>query len=395
MSKTRRMENAVYLQSGGPTAVINTSFLGVYETFTKERREDVFYVSRYGITSLLERKLEPVSGSFERLRYEPGAHFGSVRKMLPEDLDDPIGKKIIEILSEYQISYVYCNGGNDSMDTAYKIHCYCQKYGYECHVIGIPKTIDNDLYGCDHTPGFATAAKFVANALLASTYDEYSYRKGKILIVETMGRDAGFVAASAILAFLRNMAPDYIYVPEVAFDVTAFLDKAIDTYRKKGHCIVVISEGIRDDKGNLIASFRKEKDAFGNTLVGGVAAYLCSLLSNCGYPARYLELSVLNRASSFVLSGRDLEEAYAVSREAYYASLETSGKMIALKRISSSPYQIQYEKIDLKDCRRSASSLPLCYINETKDNILPSYLDFVKPLIEGNVSSLGDDGLLL
>lgn len=386
--------NVVYLQSGGPTAVINTSFLGLYETFLKEKREDVFYVSRYGISSLLNQSLEKVESSLSYLRYEPGAHFGSIRKMLPDDLDDPIGKEVIEILKEYQIRYVYCNGGNDSMDTAFKIDSYCKKYDYECHVIGVPKTIDNDLFGCDHTPGFGTAAKFVANALIAATYDEYSYKKGKIFILETMGRDAGFVAASAILASLRNMAPDYIYVPEVDFDVDLFMEKAIRTYEEKGHCIIVVSEGIKDKNRQLIASTRKSKDVFGNTLVGGVSSYLCSLFAQKGYPARYLELSVLNRASSFMLSKCDSDEAYEVGKEAYYTSLEDSGKMITIERVSSNPYQAKYGKIDLKDCRKSASSLPLCYINEEGDNILESYLDFVKPLIEGNVDSLKEDGLL-
>ena len=164
--------NAVYFQSGGPTAVINTSFLGVYETFMSYRETEKFFVSRYGISSLLENKLEEVKGDYSFLRFENGAHFGSLRKFLPEEEDCEIGATLVGNLKENNIRYVFINGGNDSMDTAYKVNRYCLYHHYDCYVIGMPKTIDNDLYGCDHTPGYGTAAKFVCNTLLTLTYDE-------------------------------------------------------------------------------------------------------------------------------------------------------------------------------------------------------------------------------
>lgn len=386
--------NVLYLQSGGPTGVINCSFLGLYETFRKQNNNGTFYVSRYGISSFLEGKLEKIEGDYSFLRYKPGSHFGSLRKMLPDDISDPIGKEIANLLVKFNISYVFCNGGNDSMDTAYKLDCYCQKYQLDCKVIGIPKTIDNDLYGCDHTPGYGTAAKYVANSTIAITIDEYTYKKGKILLLETMGRDSGYVAASSYLASLRGMKPDYIYVPEVPFDTSVALDKAIKTYEEKGHCVIVVSEGIRGKDGKLIAS-PNVKDAFGNSVVGGVGSYLSSLFQQRGYKARAVELNTLNRSSTFLPCTTDIEEAYQVGAKAYLYALEGySSKMVTIERVSSVPYVVKYGLIDLKNSRKEASSMPTKYINEAGDNINDSFLEYAAPLIRGNEIPLDEDGLL-
>lgn len=386
--------NAVYFQSGGPTAVINTSFLGVYETFMSYRETEKFFVSRYGISSLLENKLEEVKGDYSFLRFENGAHFGSLRKFLPEEEDCEIGATLVDNLKKNNIRYVFINGGNDSMDTAYKVNRYCLYHHYDCYVIGMPKTIDNDLYGCDHTPGYGTAAKFVCNTLLTLTYDEYSYKKGKILLVETMGRDSGYLAASAVLTAVRGKRPDYIYVPEVDFDIDSFMEKAIRTYQEKGHCIIVISEGIKDKKRELVSS-KGKSDAFGNKIPGGVANYLAALLSEKGYSARAVELNTLQRASSYLLSMTDSNEAYEVGRTAFLSAYnKESGKMVALHRVSNDPYMIEYPLIDLSLSRREASSMPKEYINEAGDNIKDCFIDYVKPLIVGNAVALKDDGLL-
>ncbi len=386
--------NALYFQSGGPTAVINTTFLGVYETFLSYATDQRFFVSRYGISSLLENNLEEVKGDYSYLRLENGAHFGSLRKLLPEEENAAIGKEIVDNLKKNDIRYVFINGGNDSMDTAYKVNRYCIYHHYTCYVIGLPKTIDNDLFGCDHTPGYGSAAKFVANSILSLTYDEYSYKKGKILLIETMGRDSGYLAASSVLCAVRNKRPDYIYVPEVTFDIDSFMKKAIDTYQKKGHCIIVISEGIKDEKGELVSS-KGKSDAFGNKVPGGVGNYLSALISEKGYPSRCVELNTLQRSASYLLSKTDSEEAYQTGKIAFLSAYEKkTGMMVSLKRILSSPYQIEYPLIDLTLCRRKASSMPKQYINETGDNINDSFIDYVKPLVSGNVDALMDDGLL-
>lgn len=386
--------NALYFQSGGPTSVINTTFLGVYEAFLSYSSDQKFYVSRYGISSLLENNLEEVKGDYSFLRLENGAHFGSLRKLLPEEEDSDIGKEIVENLKKNNIRYVFINGGNDSMDTAYKVNRYCKHHGYTCYVIGIPKTIDNDLYGCDHTPGYGSAAKFVSNSVMALTYDEYSYKKGKILLIETMGRDSGYLAASSLLTAIRGKRPDYIYVPEVTFDIDAFMEKAIRTYKEKGHCIVVISEGIKDENGQLVSS-KGKSDAFGNKVPGGVGNYLSSLISEKGYPSRCVELNTLQRSASFLLSKTDSEEAYQTGKNAFLSAYEgMTGMMVSIKRVSSDPYRVEYPLIDLSLSRRKASSMPKEYINETNDNIKDSFLEYVRPLISGNVDALMEDGLL-
>ncbi|MBS7383797.1 MAG: diphosphate--fructose-6-phosphate 1-phosphotransferase, partial [Bacilli bacterium] len=302
--------NCLYLQSGGPSAVINSTFQGLRDAYQKNR-EGKLFVSPYGISGLINEELLDKSDDTEDYSFLPGAHFGSLRKMLPEEVDAPIGKEIIEKLKKYEISHLFLNGGNDSMDTAYKIQRYFDYYGYQGTVLGLPKTIDNDLFGTDHTPGYGTAAKFVANATLAIYDDEYTYRKGKIILIETMGRDSGYVAASAKLCALRGKDPDYIYVPEVPFDIFSFLDKAIKTYQEKGHCIIVLSEGIRNQEGKLISDSQKD-DAFGNRIVGGVSNYLTSLLLEKGYPARNIIFNTLNRSSSFLPSLTDINEARMV-----------------------------------------------------------------------------------
>lgn len=386
--------NCLYFQSGGPTAVINTSFLGVYETFLSLKKEEKFFVSRYGISSLLDEKLEEVKGDYSFLRAENGAHFGSLRKMLPMEEDSEIGKEIVSHLQKNQIRYVFVNGGNDSMDTAYKINRYCLYHHYSAKVFGIPKTIDNDLFGTDHTPGFGSAAKFVANNVITLTRDEYSYRKGKILLIETMGRDSGYLAASSSLAALRGYKPDYIYVPEAEFDIDSFLDKVTSLYERKGHAVIVLSEGIKDKTGALIAGQGKA-DAFGNLIPGGVAGYLASLLQGKGFPTRFVELNTLQRSASYLLSKTDTEEAYEVGKTALLSALKgETGKMVGMKRISEEPYRIEYILVDLVKCRKDATSMPVSYLNESGDNINDSFLTYAAPLVCGNVSVLEEDGLL-
>lgn len=395
ISKTK-YNNVLYFQSGGPTSVINATFKGLYDEYLKDKERGEFFVSKYGISSLLNDDLTKIEeNSLPKLEYRPGSYFGSLRMKLPLDSKDPIAIKIIENLKKNKIGYVFVNGGNDSMNTAYRLYCYAKENSLDLKVIGIPKTIDNDLYGCDHTPGFATAAKYVANMVIATSIDDKTYQKGRVNIIETMGRDSGFVAASAILASLKDQKPDYIFLPEVKFSTSLFLEKIKKTYQEKGRCLVVVSEGIRDGNGVLIATDSNSKDAFNNAQVGGVSKYLASLVSKEGIKTRAIELSVLNRASSFLPCLTDINEAMEVSSHAYIAAKEgKSGIMITLLREKGKEYKVKYGEIPLNEVNDKVVLLPKKYINDTFDNIDESYIDYVLPLIKGNAISLDELGLL-
>lgn len=388
--------NVCYFQSGGPTAVINATFKGLFDAFKQDKNAEKFLVSKYGLTGLLNNKLVEVKSSDTiNLDYRPGSAFGSLRKKLPEDSSSEEAKTIIKNLKKNNIGYLFVNGGNDSMNTAYRISCYAKDNNYDLKVIGVPKTIDNDLYGCDHTPGFGSAAKYVANCVIATSIDDKTYAQGRVNIIETMGRDSGFVAASSILAGQKGEKPDFIFVPEVPFSTEEFLAKVKETYNRRHRCLVVVSEGIRDKNGNLIAADNSTKDAFNNTTVGGVGKYLAALVSKEGIKTRGIELSVLNRASSFLPSLVDIKEAKEVSTRAYKAAMKGhSGVMITLSRKDTINYAPVYGEIKLEEVSDKVVTLPLKYINKTQDNINASYVRFVAPLIKGNAIALDKDGLL-
>ncbi len=393
---TTAKNNVCYFQSGGPTQVINSSFLGLFDTFRKDPKRGKFYVSRFGVNGLLNGELESVifKRDFSSLLFTPGANFGSARVKLPEDLNAIEWQNIRKTIEKYRIGYLFVNGGNDSMDTANKISLRAKEKKRNLKVIGIPKTIDNDLLFTDHCPGFGSAAKRVANASIAIQKDDYSYQTGRINILETRGRDSGFLAASSLLAKKKGLAPDFIYVPESAFDLKTFLDKAISRYKEKGHCFIVVSEGIRNKEGKLILA-SKDKDSFGNIQNGGVADYLASLLSNRGRKTRGIELSLLNRAGTFLPSFTDIKEAYECGKRAYiFATLGTSGKRVVRKRLSSKPYRITYVDVPLSRVANKAKKMPLSYLTTSGDNIRDSYLDYVSPLIQGERKVFGPDGLL-
>lgn len=387
--------NILYFQSGGPTSVINASFLGLIETYRSLGLKGHFYVSRYGVSGLLNGTLEEIDlDNPPDITYRPGSYFGSLRLKLEDDPNGEQALAIIDALRKYHIDFIFPNGGNDSMDTALKLSSLVAHHGLSTKVVGIPKTIDNDLFGCDHTPGFGTAAKYVINATVSVALDDLTYQQGRVNIIETMGRDSGFLAASSKLACLRGVGPDYIYVPEVPFEAESFLPKCKKTYLEKGRCLIVVSEGIRDKQGNLIVS-SSSKDQFGHHQVGGVSSYLAGLLRQEGLKSRAIELSVLNRASSFLPSNQDIQEAKEVAGEALKAALEgKSACMICLKRVNDSPYEISYEAVDIKEIANRVVYLPKEYINETGDNILDSYIPYCLPLIQGNAMPLGEDGIL-
>lgn len=395
---TTANKNRCYFQSGGPTQVINSTFVGLYSEFSGDPNHGKLYVSRYGVNGLIKGKLENIlpgkDKEYRHLLSTPGAEFGSARIKLSNDFDSPVRQAIAKNLAKYKIGYLFVNGGNDSRESAALIQERVKAKNRNVHVIGLPKTIDNDLYGTDHCPGYGSAAKYVANSVIAIAKDDLSYEKGRINIVETRGRDSGFLAASAILAKKKGLAPDFIYVPETHFDIQAFLDKAISCYEKKKHCLIVVSEGIRNKDNELIVS-QKQKDSFGNIQIGGVANYLASLVAEKGFKTRGIELSLLNRASTFLPSLQDIQESGACGGNAYHRALEgLSGVMVTIQRSPSLPYNSGIDAVPLSEVIGKIKQLPLSYITESKDNIKDSFIDYVAPLITGRFNPLDDDGLL-
>lgn len=386
----RKIFNAIYGQSGGPTSVINASAYGLIKEAKKHPDKiGKIFAMHYGIEGLLNEDIIDVSSFKEKelkaLLTTPGAAFGSNRYKLNDEISDKAKfDKIIEIFNKYNIHYFFYNGGNDSMETILKISRYAKKVNYELYAIGIPKTIDNDLEILDHTPGYPSAAKYIANSVSSIYFDDASYKKGRVNIVEIMGRDTGWLTASSKLAELNGAKVDLIYVPEVSFDLKSFLKKVKTIYENKGHCLVCVSEGIRDHNSKLIGVMQEMKDTFGHTQLGGVSVFLSSLISKeLGYKTRYIELSLLQRANSIIPSRVDIKEAIKCGSFALKSALVgKSQKIVTINRTSSANYKAKYSLTPISKVANKVRYLPLTYLNETEDNINESFISYLLPLIE-------------
>ena len=271
-------------QSGGPTSVINASAYGVIRTALDSDCITNVYGAEHGIKGVLEDRLFDMSQEdpkeLELLKYTPSSALGSCRyKMKDPDEDDTDYKRILEVFKKHDVRYFFYNGGNDSMDTCNKISKYMQKVGYECRVMGVPKTIDNDLYGTDHCPGYASAAKYIATSLMEVYQDAHVYDTGMICIVEIMGRHAGWLTAAAALATKYGAGPDLIYLPETDFDMDTFLADVQRVYKETGICMVAVSEGIHYADGSFVSEAKTSAtDGFGHAQLGGLAALLASIV---------------------------------------------------------------------------------------------------------------------
>ena len=270
----------IFGQSGGPTSVINASAYGVIRTALDDPNITAVYGAAHGIKGVLDDRLfdmgQEDAGELELLKYTPSSALGSCRyKMADPDVDDTDYKRILEIFKKYDVRYFFYNGGNDSMDTCNKISKYMQKVGYECRVMGVPKTIDNDLFGTDHCPGYASAAKYIATSCMEVYQDARVYDTGMVCIVEIMGRHAGWLAGAAALATAYGAGPDLIYLPEVDFDMDRFLADVERIYKETGNCMVAVSEGIHYADGSFVSEAKTSAtDGFGHAQLGGLAAML-------------------------------------------------------------------------------------------------------------------------
>lgn len=393
--------SAVIGQSGGPSSVINASAYGVIKTALESDCITKVYGAFHGIQGVLNDQLmimdEEDPKELEKMLYTPSSALGSCRyKIADPDADDTDFKRIIEIFKKYNVRYFFYNGGNDSMDTCNKISRYCAKVGYECRVFGVPKTIDNDLYGTDHCPGFASAAKYIATSFMEVSRDSKVYNTGMITIVECMGRHAGWLTAAAALACTKGDGPDLIYLPEVDFNMDQFLADIKRVYAQKHNCLVAVSEGVHYADGSFVSEAQTSgTDGFGHAQLGGLAARLANIVkAETGAKVRGIELSLLQRCASHCASGTDIEESFTVGKKCVEAAIAgETGKMVGFKCDRSNGYHCEYVLFDLKDVANTEQKVPLQWITPEHNGVTQEFIEYCSPLIQGETAQTKVDGL--
>ena len=397
-------KNLIVGQSGGPTAVINSSLYGVVSEGI--RQEEIGHV--YGMVNGIEGFLKGTVLDFEEalpkekleyLTYTPGAYLGSCRYKLPQSLEDPVYPELFRKFEEMNIGWFFYIGGNDSMDTVSKLSRYAETVNSEIRFIGIPKTIDNDLVLTDHTPGFGSAAKYVAStvreiAIDASVYDN----KKSVTIVEIMGRHAGWLAAASVLARkFEGDNPVLIYLPEVAFDPEQFLADVQKAFEHTSNLVVCISEGINDGNGKFVCELASDVgvDTFGHKMLTGSGKYLENLVkARLGVKVRSIELNVNQRCSSAMLSTTDEKEAIASGSFGVQAALKgTTGMMIAFHRTDDADYHITFAPEDVNLICNQEKTVPLDWITGNGSDIGQQFIDYALPLIQGSVKVPEEGGL--
>ena len=396
---------AVIGQSGGPSSVINASAYGAIKTALESEAITHVYGMSHGIAGLLKDDLMDLGkedpNELAYMKYTPSSALGSCRyKLKDPDEDETDYIRILEIFKKYDIRYFFYNGGNDSMDTCNKISKFMLRNGYEVRCMGIPKTIDNDLAGTDHCPGFASAAKYIATSVMEVYHDARVYDIGTITVLECMGRHAGWLTAAAALANVAGCGPDMIYVPEVDFDLDAFTAKVKEVYAQQKKCFVVVSEGIHDKEGTFIAEYANKnmaKDAFGHSQLGGTAAYLANYIKEqTGAKVRGIELSLLQRCAAHCASQTDIDESFASGKAAVENAVAgITDKMVGFERSydEKGNYVCNIKLFPLTIVANTEKKLPLEWINDTHDGINQGFIDYALPLIQGETQLPKVNGL--
>ena len=389
----------IFGQSGGPSSVINASAYGVIKTALDSEYITKVYGANHGIKGVLEDRLlvmdEEDPKELERLLYTPSSALGSCRYKIP-DVDDTDYKRILEIFQKYDVRYFFYNGGNDSMDTCNKISKYMAKVGYDCRVIGVPKTIDNDLFGTDHCPGFASAAKYIATSIMEVYRDCHVYDTGMITIIECMGRHAGWLTAAAELANLSGEGPDFVYVPEVDFDMDQFLADVTARYEQNKNCMVAVSEGIHYADGSFVSEAKTSAtDGFGHAQLGGLAAHLAAVVKEkTGAKVRGIELSLLQRCAAHCASGTDIQESFASGKAAVEAALAgETDKMVGFVCTRENGYHCETKLFELSKVANFEQKLPLEWINDAHNGVTKEFVDYCLPLIQGETPMVKENGL--
>ena len=389
-------------QSGGPTSVINASAYGVIRTALDNPNITNVYGAEHGIKGVLNDRLFDMgkedTKELELLKYTPSSALGSCRyKMKDPDVDDADYKRILEVFKKHDVRYFFYNGGNDSMDTCNKISKYMQKVGYECRVMGVPKTIDNDLFGTDHCPGYASAAKYIATSCMEVYQDARVYDTGTICIIEIMGRHAGWLTAAAALATEYGAGPDLIYLPETDFDMEQFLADVERVYKERGNCMVAVSEGIHYADGSFVSEAKTSAtDGFGHAQLGGLAALLANIVKEkIGIKVRGIELSLLQRCGAHLASETDIQESVMAGKAAVENAVAgITDKMVAFEReIVDGHYVCKTKLIDLSDVANTEKKVPLAWINDAHNGVKREFIDYALPLIQGEPNLPKEDSL--
>ncbi len=384
--------NAVYAQSGGVTSVINASAYGVIKAAWDSDIIENIYGGLYGINGVLEESLvdiqqeDPVA--IEKLPLTPSAAFGSCRKKLPSlEQNRTDFERIIEVFKAHDVRYFFYNGGNDSMDTAYKVSQLAREMGYELSCIGVPKTVDNDLPVTDNCPGFGSVAKYNAVSMLEASLDVASMHRDstKVFVGETMGRHAGWIAASTALARRSEEdGPHIVLLPEIAFDEEAFLAEVERVRSRVGYCVVAVSEGLQNREGKFVAD-SGTKDMFGHTQLGGAGDFIAGFVKEkLGFKVHNALPDYYQRSGRHIASRTDVEQAIAVGKAAVrLAAAGNRGEMVTIVRENDEPYTWTVGSTDIVNIANKEKVLPAEFIREDGLHVTEAFIRYARPLIEG------------
>ncbi len=396
-------KNCMIAQSGGPTSAINASIAGIISAVTESGCYDKIYGAIHGVSGLKNEKFIELSENFsdkanlEALKISPAMYLGSCRVRLPEYNDDPDSyEQMFSVFEKMNIGAFFYVGGNDSMDTAAKLSAYAKSIGSDVRIIGVPKTIDNDLFETDHTPGFGSAAKYIATTMREIAYDTAIYDLRQCTIVEVMGRDTGWLTAATALA--RNEfddAPQLIYLPESTFTAEKFLEDVENRLKIRKNVVVAIAEGVKRPDGKYVNASEGIVDAFGHGQLAGISKALENFVKEeIGIKSRSIEVNIPQRCAGHISSKTDLDESFELGRFSVSLAADgMSGKMAGVKRVSNKPYKAEFRAVDVSTVANKVKKVPRNWINERGNDITPEFIDYLSPLIQGEVNVPYENGL--
>lgn len=401
--------NAIVGQSGGPTAAINATLAGVIRGAMASEAIGTLYGMRNGIEGLQNERLLPLDPLFETedarrlLEQTPAAALGSCRKKLPDVQSELPGdvavyRAIFDVLRRYDIRYFFYIGGNDSMDTVAKMTAYAKKTGYDCRFVGVPKTIDNDLMHTDHTPGFGSAAKYIATSVSEILRDCAVYTTKAVTVVEIMGRDTGWLTAASALGRLSGgEAPDYVYLPEYPFCADRFFEDTATALQKHPNVVIAVSEGLRFADGRYVGEGTQNgvTDIFGHRYLAGTGKALEHMVKEkFGCKVRSVELNILQRCAGHLLSLTDIRESVEIGKAAVEAALAgVSGETMVYERFSTAPYSCRISHRNVSEIANRTRYVPDEFINDLRNNVTDECCKYLFPLIHGEYDVRFENGI--